>query len=192
LIGETFGDDKQDRQLARRALTACCAHASTRHSVDATGASLEAAPGCINADFLGCPARATGLGCGVHSPERLGAGRPLGGFRCRDRTQHRGVGRAARLRDFARTPEDNGAAAGRRAQRELLQRQGTVGRSLRAQLVGLAGPRDPSAYPGEHGAGTRSLLADLAVGAQGRLLSEVRFDLVHVWEMTAVAAIPCG
>ena len=47
------------------------------------------------------------------------------------------------------------------------------------------------AYPGEHGAETRSLLADLAVGAHGRLLSEVRFDLVHIWEMTA-ATMTCG
>jgi hypothetical protein len=47
------------------------------------------------------------------------------------------------------------------------------------------------AYPGEHGAETRSLLVDLAVGAHGRLLSEVRFDLVHIREMTA-ATMPCG
>ena len=48
------------------------------------------------------------------------------------------------------------------------------------------------AYPGEYGAETRSLLADSAVGTHGRLLSEVvRFDLVHIWEMTA-AAMPCG
>jgi hypothetical protein len=47
------------------------------------------------------------------------------------------------------------------------------------------------AYPGEHGAETRSLLADLAVGAHGRLLSEVRFDLVHIWEMSA-ATMACG
>jgi hypothetical protein len=47
------------------------------------------------------------------------------------------------------------------------------------------------AHRGEHGAETRSLLADLAVGAHGRLLSEVRFDLAHVWGMTT-AAMPCG
>jgi hypothetical protein len=47
------------------------------------------------------------------------------------------------------------------------------------------------AYPREHGAETRSLLADMAVGAHGRLLSEGRFDLVHIWEMTA-ATMPCG
>ena len=31
----------------------------------------------------------------------------------------------------------------------------------------------------------------MAVGAHGRLLSEVSFDLVHIWEMTA-AVMPCG
>jgi hypothetical protein len=31
----------------------------------------------------------------------------------------------------------------------------------------------------------------LAVGAHGRLLSEVSFDLVHIWEVAA-ATMPCG
>src|SRR5215212_7223700 len=98
-MGETYGGDKQDRQLVRRALTGARARGSTqRPPLKWPDAALEAAPGCTNVAFLGCPARATGLGCGVHSPERLGAaGPPLWDFSPRCRSYHRSVGRAARF-----------------------------------------------------------------------------------------------